>query len=100
MPSIKLHVYRTEMGDDGTESCDYRGKGEHGAGQNDQHRTIGEIDPATEDQIHDALEAGPAMNRQFAQMVMAQPSFAGAIASVLGLEGDGPVGLRLGVWDQ
>jgi hypothetical protein len=100
MPSIKLHVFRTEIGDDGTESCDFRGSGEHGAGTYDHHRTVEEIDPATDEQIAFILENGPAANKVFAMMAESQHSFAGGIASLLGLEGDGPIGLRLGVWDK
>lgn len=100
MASIKLHVFRTEMGDSGTESCDYRGQGEHGAGENDQHRTVREIDPASESQIEMAIEMGPRINRAFADLVLLLPDYAGGVASVLGLEGHGPVGLRIGVWDQ
>lgn len=100
MASIKLHVYRTRMGDDGTESCDYRGHGEHGAGENDQHRTILEKDPASESEIALALEKGPEVNKGFAMLDDLLPGASGNVASLLGLEGSGPIGLRLGVWDR
>lgn len=100
MPAIKLHVFRTELGDDGTESCDFRGAGELGAGANDQHRTVEEIDPATDEQVKFILENGPAANKVFAMMADSQHSFAGGVASLLGLEGTGSIGLRLGVWDH
>ena len=100
MASIKLHVFRTQMGDDGTENCDYRGGGEHGAGENDQHRTAMEIDPADESVINGILMKGPAANQAFKLLYSQQPDAFALIASALGLEGDGPIGLRLGVWDQ
>lgn len=100
MASIKLHVYRTEMGDNGTESCDYRGKGEHGAGVDDQHRTVIERDPASESEINGVLMKGPAANQAIKLLTDGQPDLLADLASMLGLDGSGPVGLRLGVWDQ
>jgi len=100
MVSIKLHVFRMDMGDSGTESCDYRGLGEHGAGENDQHRTVLERDPASEDEIAEVLEHGPAVNALFAKLLDAADDAAGGIATALRLEGSGPVGLRVGVWDH
>lgn len=98
--AIKLHVYRTEMGDDGTESCDYRGKGELGAGENDQHRTVEEIDPADQSEIDFVLEHGPEINKGFQALTSVFGGKAGNLATLLGLEGSGPVGLRIGVWDH
>lgn len=100
MASIKLHVFRVEMGDDGTENCDYRGGGEHGAGEHDQHRTVTEIDPADESLINGILMKGAAVNQAMKLLYSQQPDAFALIASALGLEGDGPIGLRLGVWDQ
>lgn len=100
MASVKVHAYRINMGDHGTESCDYRGHGEHGAGENDQHRTIGEVDPANESMINGVLMKGPTANQALKLLVDEQPQLFGQIASLLGLEGDGPVGIRIGVWDQ
>lgn len=100
MAAIKLHVYRIEMGDSGTESCDYRGAGEHGAGENDQHRTVYELDPANESAINGALMKGPKINQMFGELASFLPNYADSIASLLGLEGHGPVGIRIGVWDQ
>lgn len=100
MAAIKLHVFRTEMGDPGTESCDFRGQGELGAGENDQHRTITEKDPASEAEIALALERGPELNKGFAALNDLLPDATGNVASLLGLEGHGPVGLRVGVWDK
>ncbi len=100
MASIKLHVYRTEMGDNGTEGCDYRGKGELGAGENDQHRTVVEVDPAPEELCERVLITGSIANSLFRDLSKSQPDIFGKIASVLGLEGDGQVSLRFGVWDN
>ena len=100
MAAIKLHVFRTEMGDDGTHTCDYRGGGEHGAGENDQHRTILEKDPASEDEIAEVIELGPNLNAIFARLVASELGAAGNVASAFGLEGHGPIGLRIGVWDH
>lgn len=100
MASIKLHVFRTELGDDGSESCDFRGSGEHGAGENDQHRTVVEKDPATPEEINAITMKGPSANQAFRLLVQDQPDIFGDLATMFGLEGSGPVGLRLGVWDQ
>jgi hypothetical protein len=98
MASLKLHVYRGE--NPGTESCDFRGENFVGAEQGDHHRTILEIDPATEGMVALALEQGVAMNAVFEMFKSQQPDFAGNVATALGLEGDGLVGLRFGVWDE
>lgn len=100
MASVKLHIYRTEMGDQGTASCDFRGAGELGAGENDQHRTVTEVDPANETLINGILMKGPAANQALKLISDQQPDALGHIASALGLEGSGPIGLRIGVWDQ
>jgi hypothetical protein len=47
-----------------------------------------------------ALEQGVAMNAVFEMFKSQQPDFAGNVATALGLEGDGLVGLRFGVWDE
>lgn len=100
MASIKLHVFRTEMGDRGFESVDYRGSGELGAGENDQHRTVFERDPASDEAIDKILAIGPELNRLFDELDGGTNELAGDIADVLRLEGSGPVGLRIGVWDK
>lgn len=100
MPSIKLHVFRFEMGDHGTENCDFRGSGELGAGANDQHRTVLEDDPADDFAIQRVVEMGPGFNQMLNELCAKQPDGVQHLASALGLEGSGPVGLRLGVWDQ
>lgn len=100
MASIKIHVYRTEMGDNGTENCDYRGSGELGAGENDQHRTVVEVDPASESVINGILMKGPTVNQALKLITDNQPNAFAEVASVLGLEGDGPIGLRVGIWDE
>lgn len=100
MAAIKLHVFRTQMGNPGTDACDFRGAGEHGAGENDQHRTVEEIDPASEELIADVLESGPTVNRLLQRLAANQPGHASNVATLLGLEGSGPVGLRIGVWDK
>lgn len=100
MAAIKLHLYRVNYGDDGQDNCDYRGNGEHGAGENDQHRTVYEIDPASEEEINEVLKHGPAVNMGLDALRELIPDFAEKIASLLGLEGDGPIGLRVGVWNK
>lgn len=100
MPSVKLHIYRAETGNDGTESCDFRGHGELGAGEDDQHRTVLEVDPASDGLVDSVIEFGPKANQAFEALREAEPAFVGHLASALGLEGHGSVGLRLGVWDK
>lgn len=96
--SVKFHVFRGPNA--GTESCDFRG-GEETAGDI-AHRTIPqlEVDPAPEALVQKILEVGPELNEIFKEIGDHQPDVFGAIASALGLEGEGPVGLRVGVWDQ
>lgn len=100
MAAIKLHVFRTEMGDPGIDSCDFRGEGEHGAGQNDQHRTVLEVDPASDELIETVKMYAPAANGMFQAIGAEQPGWLDKVAGVLGLEGSGPIGLRFGIWDQ
>lgn len=102
MAAIKFHVFRTEMGDSGQENCDYRGAGELGAGENDQHRTIAplEVDPASDALILSTTEKGPDLNKLLAGLASEQPEWLDDVASALGLEGSGPVGIRVGVWDH
>lgn len=100
MASIKTHVYRGT--DDGTESCDFRGEHFIGSDEGDHHRTIPqlEIDPANENLVELVLDHGPAINRIFSAMAAAQPDSISQMASMLGLDGDGDVGIRIGVWDN
>jgi hypothetical protein len=100
MASIKLHIFRTGMGDKGLSNVDYRGKGELGAGEKDQHRTVVEKDPADETEIAAALISGPRINQSLVALNDLVPNYADELAGVLGLEGEGPIGLRLGVWDK
>lgn len=102
MAAFKTHIYRIDMGDDGTTNCDYRGKGEYGAGENDQHRTIPqlEVDPASDELIATVLEYGPGMNRMWQAVTRLQPAWLEELASFFGLEGQGPIGIRHGLWDQ
>lgn len=100
MAAIKLHVFRTQMGSNGTESCDFRGSGELGAGANDQHRTVIERDPAGASEINGVLMKGPATNQALKLLTDGQPDMLDDLASMLGLEGEGPIGLRIGVWDH
>lgn len=102
MASLKFHIFRTEMGDDGTVNCDYRGGGEQGPGANDQHRTIPEleVDPAPDALIELVKENGPAANKLFAAAAKLQPDWLDSAASILGLEGEGPIGLRVCLMDQ
>lgn len=98
MASIKLHVYRGT--NKGTESCDFRGDKFIGHEQGDEHRTVLEIDPASPDLIEEVLSLGPSINALLGRLTENQPAALGPIATGLGLEGDGPVGLRLGTWDN
>ena len=98
--SVKLHVYRTEMGDAGTENCDYRGGGELAAGEHDQHRTVGESDPAPDELVELVKEHGAAVNAVFLALARHAPDFVAHAATLLGLEGTGPVALRIGLWDK
>lgn len=87
------------MGDNGFENVDYRGKGELGAGENDQHRTVLERDPAAPEAIEMVLEFGPELNALLEE-IDGDNDLYGNIADLLKLEGSGPVGLRVGVWDK
>lgn len=89
MASIKLHIF---VGDnDGSESCDFRGDNFIGSEQGDEHRTVAEIDPASEEQIGMALEFGPRLNQLLSRLIPADP-----IEAIIGKE----AGLRIGVWDS
>lgn len=99
MATIKVHAF---VGDnDGTESCDFRGSGELGAGAEDQHRTLleEEFGPDVNDneRIQEVLADGPEWNRITKSLLKGmKPS--GVIGELLSLIG-GKEGLRIGVWD-
>jgi len=98
MAALKIHVYRGTNA--GTESCDFRGDNFIGHEQGDEHRTVVEEDPASDALIAETLASGPAVNALFDRFKAVEPEVFGKIASVLGLEGEGPVGLRVGIWDN
>lgn len=97
MSSVKIHAYRGD--NDGTDSCDFRGDKFIG-GEVDAHRTLLEVDPASAELVAVVLAEGPAMNRIFEGFKSAEPTFADQVATLLGLEGHGVPGLRIGVWDE
>lgn len=86
MASIKIHVFKGSDG--GTVACDYRGDKRIGSQQGDEHRTIAELDPATQQMVDAVLEHGPAINAILSKLV---PT---------GLPMLGKVALRIGVWDE
>ena len=108
MASVKTHICRGT--DHGTESCDYRGQNFIGALDDprnvrqvfDAHRTIPqlEIDPADPGFIDAVLKFGPSANELYQEMAKYQPEQLGQLATILKLEGTGPVYLRTGVWDD
>lgn len=89
MAAIKIHGFVGE--NDGTKSCDFRGDKFIGHEQGDEHRTIFEIDPASDEQLELVLEHGPEINELLSKM-----SAASAVHSLLGKS----AGLRIGVWDN
>jgi hypothetical protein len=84
MPNaIKIHAFNGP--DRGTEDCDFRnpdGSEEETSATGDHHRTLAEIDPATEEQVAFVLEHGPEFNQLMGK--------SNPIADF--------VGLRIGVW--
>jgi hypothetical protein len=96
MATIKVHVYSNE--DDGTESCDYRGKGE----LKGQHKTLLEKEFGPDVQTNEDIEAviadGPEWNRLTKKLLEgARPG--GVIGQLLGAVADG-AGIRIGVFDH
>lgn len=98
MASFKIHIYRGP--NDGTESCDFRGDNAIGSGQGDAHRTVIEVDPASDALIDETLLNGTSVNKLFNRLKETEPDMFGKLATALGLEGEGPVGLRAGIWDN
>lgn len=97
--SMKFHVYRGP--DAGTESCDFTGDKEIGEEQDDHHRTIPqlEVDPASEKLQELVREYGPYVNKFFDGIKeLGEMEGLGRLASALGLKGEGPVGIRVGLW--
>jgi hypothetical protein len=84
MPNaIKIHVYHGP--DNGAIDCDFRnpdGSEEATAATGDEHKTVFEIDPATDEEVALVLELGPKLNALFAK----------------GNPVGGFAGLRIGVW--
>lgn len=93
MASLKLHaVIGTNHG---TESADFRGDNFIGHEQGDEHRTLAELDPATDEQVNEALVVFPILNQHLAQL--------GPLALANGLVHDltgKDVFLRFGIWDE
>jgi hypothetical protein len=107
--AVKFQVFRTSSGQDGTENCDYTGDRAPllTKEQGDNHRTIPdsipffkEVDPASDEMIADVQAGGPILNRMFKRQYDKEPHEAAALASGLGLEGEGPVGLRVVLMDH
>lgn len=84
MAAIKIHAY---VGSNtGAGSCDFRGENAIGHEQGDEHRTIFEIDPATEEDVAAVLQFGPQLNA--------------IIAKATAAAGIGGGSARIGVWDN
>lgn len=92
----RLHVYRGT--NPGTASCDFTGANYIGHDQGDEHRTVEEIDGVTPDLEAELTPVFLAANVAFETLKGVEPTFGGNVATLLGLEGTGPVGLRLGFW--
>jgi len=83
MDSIKIHL--GILSDSGAQNCDYRnedGSERIGAAENDHHKTVFEIDPATPEEVAAVLKFGPQLNAMFSK------------SSVGGMF----TGPRIGVW--
>lgn len=104
MPAIKLQAYKGT--NDGSVSCDYRGElfigSEHDprrtTGDIDHHRTIAEIDPASEEQLAWWLEHGPTVNaglRDFGVKSFLPSALAEALGDFVPVEG-----MRVGIFDE
>jgi hypothetical protein len=113
MAAIKLHVFAGH--DDGSTECDFRKEKRIGKAQGDEHRTVLEIDPATDAQVALAMLHGPDLNaaedamlKFFAALVGDDEKFkellkksAAALHKALGGDGSATTcGLRIGVWDD
>lgn len=89
--TIKLHAFLNE--DDGTESCDYRGKGE----LTGEHVTLAEKEfgpsVTTNEDIEQVIADGPALNRLFQRL--SSGGIDGPLAAMTGNKG-----LRIGVFDH
>lgn len=95
MAAIKLHAYTGP--NDGADSCDFRGDKFVGSAQGDEHATLFEVDPATDEQVELALSEGPNLNKLLSAIGL------GAAMPILHLTsglGGGRAGLRIGVWDE
>ena len=89
MAAIKIHAV---LGTDhGTESCDFRGPLFIGHDQGDEHRTLAEDDPASEEAVALVLEFGPKANELFSRLLPAK-----GVGDVFGKDAF----LRIGVWDK
>lgn len=110
---LKLQIYRMYDGCGdvvkGIASADFRGEnfiGKLSDPRNvrqieDFHRTPDTEVPRISEELADiALADAPVANALFAKIAEHQPDALGHLATALGLEGEGPVGLRLGVWDD
>lgn len=105
MAAAKLQVCRPIDGspDIDTVTCaasaDRRGFGKE-VGFPDAHRTVAEVDPASDSLISEILAFGPTVNATLQRIVAIEPTFLGQFASLLGLEGDGAVFARIILMDE
>ena len=90
MSAVKVHLVTGT--NHGTESCDFRGPLEIGHAQGDEHKTIFEVDPASEELVSKVLELGPQLNSILSEMSKS--------ADGIDLLGGKDLFLRLGVWDS
>jgi hypothetical protein len=104
MASVKFQIFRTSDpagAPDPAVNWDYRGHGDQ-VGFADYHRTIPQLesDPASDEYLAEVVENGGALNKLLQSLVRHQPGWLGNLASILGLEGSGPIGLRVCIMDQ
>jgi len=98
---LKFQAYRGDLGPD---YVDFRGDNLKGSPV-DEHRTIVETrikdgdlpEGVTVDMI---LSMAKTANALFAILTSMQPTFAGALSGILGLDGEGPVKLAVRLYDE
>lgn len=105
MAALKWQAFRLNTGQHATDNIDFRGDRAHllTGEEGDHHRTSKippELDPCPDGVLAVMLQHGPAINKGFEAVALAEPEAFGELATVLGLEGTGPVGFRAVVMDS
>jgi hypothetical protein len=97
MADIKIQVVRGETPSD---HVDFRSPNGLGAKDGDFHTTAVEFTNVDDKTVEYVLDMAPVVNEFFDQLSALQPPQLSAVASALGVEGEGPFRIQVRVYDE